>query len=85
MKVAKLEEFVRGAQEPPLYLERQGQAMRVGSFEPTCSCGKCYYTYCFAEASVEERDTTIYPKLACAEDMWALKACLVDANDGHKV
>jgi hypothetical protein len=32
-KVSKLEEFVLGAQEPPLYLERQGQAMRVGSLD----------------------------------------------------
>lgn len=59
--------------------------MHVGSFELRCSCGKCYYTYGFVEARVEERDTIIYPKFACAKDMWALKALLVDAEDGHKV
>jgi hypothetical protein len=85
MKVIRLEEFVLQAQESALYLGRQGQAMHVGSFVPRCSCGKCYYTYGFAEAPVEERDITIYPKLACAEDMWALKAWLVDTKNGRKV
>jgi hypothetical protein len=63
-----------------LYFGQQGQAMRVGSFEPICLCRKCYYTYGFVEAPVEERDATVYLKLACVEDMWALKAWLVDAR-----